>query len=417
MAKKLILMFVCVLIMGFALVSVSAGKTTITFWNGFTASDGEILREIVEKFNKENPDVKVEMDIMPWAVFYQKLPPAIATKTAPSFVLMGNTDLEYYAMVQGVLQDLNDIWSTTNLKENDFSQAVLDLYKYDEKYYGIPMQYNLIYLYWNKDMFSNAGLNPEEPPRTWEESEAFAVKLTDSSKNQFGFGMPVKTAPEWWATLIWGNGGEILDPIERKSLLNTPQNVESMEFLQNLAVEKQVTPLGATGPEIDNLLIGGKGLAMYINGPWLINGLKQNNINFGIAACPKGTVRQQMPLQGTAFAIPVSTTPEEKMAAYKFIEYWNSPDVCKEWTMRNGFPPYLNSLITDPDIVADPIQKSIAPLAGLGKAWLKGVPEGSAILSDVLWPMIEAILVGVEKPQEALQKASTRIDEILKGSE
>ncbi len=58
--------------------------------------------------------------------------------------------------------------------------------------------------------------------------------------------------------------------------------------------------------------------------------------------------------------------------------------------MRNGFPPYLNSLITDPDILADPIQKSIAPLVHLGKAWPKGVTEGSVILSDILWPMVEA---------------------------
>lgn len=155
---------------------------------------------------------------------------------------------------------------------------------------------------------------------------------------------------------------------------------------------------------------------MYINGPWLINGLKKNNVNFGITAPPKGTVKQQVIMQGCGFAIPSCTTAKEKAAVYKFIEYWNSPEICKEWTMRNGFPPYLNAVINDPEVKADPIQRSIAPLAKLGRPWLSGLQSASMIENDALWPMIESVLTGAEKPADAVKKASNKIDEILKSS-
>ncbi len=62
---------------------------TLTFWNGFTGTDGEVLVDIVNTYNETNDkNITIEMDIMPWDTFYEKLPPAIATGTAPDFVLI-----------------------------------------------------------------------------------------------------------------------------------------------------------------------------------------------------------------------------------------------------------------------------------------------------------------------------------------
>ena len=398
--------------------SVSAGasaKITITFWNGFTASDGEVLREIVNRFNLENRDnIQIKMDIMPWDVMLQKLPPAIATRTAPSFVLMDPQLVPQY-VANNALQPLDDIWQRTNLRETDFAPNVLELFKYRGRFYEIPMQYNLIYLYWNKTLFRAAGLDPERPPQTWEELAQYAVRLTDPRKNQFGFGMPVKTAPQWWTSLIWGNGGEFFDLQARKSLLDSPENLRSLEFLQDLAVNKRVTPRGATGPELDNLMTSGK-LAMYINGPWLINGLRQSKVDFGIAAPPRGTVRHQVIMMGVGFAVPSTTSAEEKAAAYKFIEYWNSTAVGKEWTLRNGFPPYLISVINDPDVKADPVQQAIAPLERLGRTWAPGFQNASLIDNDVLWPLMEAVITGAARPADALRAASEKLDMVLRST-
>lgn len=390
----------------------SSGKITLTFWNGFTGSDGEVLRDIVNRFNENNgKNIEIKMDIMPWDTYFQKLPPAIATNTAPSFVLMGAEYIPEYVSNNSI-QPLDDFWSTTGLNESNFVKNVLDMYKYQGKYYMTPMQYNLMYLYWNKDLFKDAGLDPEKPPETWEQLGEYAVKLTDPSKQQYGFGA---TKDDALAPLIWGNGGEFWDADNQKSLLDSPQNIKTYEWLQDLVVNKKVSPKGATGADLDNLLKSGK-LAMYISGPWQVNGLRTEGINFGITAPPKGTVTQASPIGGCGFAIPRGTSDELKTAVYEFAKYWLSTEILKEWTMKNGFPPFSEEVINDPDILNDEIQKSIAPLGTLGKSYNLGIVVGSQLHNDVIEPMMDTILMGMGDPANEVKKASEMIDQIFQNS-
>ncbi len=398
--------------------STAHGQTnaiTITFWNGFTASDGEVLREIVNRYNATNTEnIQIRMDIMPWDVMLQRLPPAIATNTGPDLILIGPESVPQY-VANGALLPLDEIWEATSLEKSDFAPSVLEMFYYNGRLYQLPMQYNLLYLYWNKEHYRSAGLNPDSPPETWTELGEYAVRLTNVRQSLFGFGMPVSTAPQWWTSVIWGNGGEFFDLETKTALLNTRTNLDSLEFLRQLAVEHQVSPRGATGPQLDNLMIGGR-LGMYVNGPWLINGLKGNGVDFGIDGPPRGTVRRQVILGGVGFAVTASASPQAKQAAMKFIEYWNSPEVGKEWTLRNGFPPYLLEVIADPEIRTDPIQAAIAPLADIGRTWTLGYESGPLLDNDALWPMFEAVLTGAREPAEALRQAHETIQRILDGS-
>lgn len=411
MKKSALLFMILILaVVSTNIFAANGNSTTITFWNGFTGPDGEILREIVNRFNQEQAGkINVEMDIMPWDVFFQKLPPAIATKTAPSFVLLDPVNIPQY-VANDALQTMDDFWEVTGLKESAYVENVLELMKYNGSYYEMPMQSNLFYLYWNKDLFQAAGLDPERPPETMEELGDFAEKLTNPRLNQFGFGMPITGV--YAVGFLWNNGGEIYDLEAGKSLLNSPQNIDTLKWMQDLAVRKRVTPRGATGPDLDNLLMSGQ-LAMYINGPWLINGLRNNDINFGIAAPPKGSVRQQVPSGGVGFAVPSGINAAEKKAVYEFIKYWMSPEILKEWSIRNGFPAWSYAVMDDPEIKTDPIQGTISPLGSLGRFHGHGFQHAPTLDNDILWPMLESILAGVEKPADAVKKASQKIDDLL----
>ena len=167
--------------------SSDSGKNqTITFWNVFTGSDGDILREIVSKYNSENKDgVKIEMTIMPNDQFQQKLPAAIATNTAPDMVLFG---VEYMAsyVKSGSLEDISDFWDTMGVDKSNFYDNVVKQCQVDGKQYGIPMQYNVSYLYWNKDLFKAAGLDPESPPKPLMSLQATPSSLQYLRKSSTG---------------------------------------------------------------------------------------------------------------------------------------------------------------------------------------------------------------------------------------
>ena len=160
---------------------------TITFWNSFTGSDGDTLKEIVADFNTAyQGKINIEMDIMASTVFTQKVPPAIATNTAPDLITLNIADTLAYSK-QDSIEDLSDFFSASGADESDFIPSALELGKFDGKLYGIPMQLlDTTNMYWNKDLFTAAGLDPESPPTTFEELEEYAVKLTDASKGQYG---------------------------------------------------------------------------------------------------------------------------------------------------------------------------------------------------------------------------------------
>lgn len=387
-------------------------KVVLTFWNGFTGPDGELLKTIVSGYNKANANkAEIKMDVMPWDQLNQKLPPAIATDTAPGLVaIIGGSATPY--IQNGSFQDLSGFFETTGASKEDFTNGALELGTKNGNPYLLPMQMNGLYLFWNKTLFKNAGLDPEKAPATLEELAAYAEKLTDQSKNQYGFGIPVAGAAPYYASLIIGNGGSVVDQDSNKSVFNSPENAATFQWIQDMVANKKVSPKGAPGADLEKMMMSGQ-LGMYINGPWMAAGLKSNSVDFGVALPPKGSVTQFTELGGIGFAIPSGASGEEKQAAYDFINYWNSPEIVKQWSMANGFPPYIKSVVEDPEVQKDPLISAMANMGDAAKPFLPGLISADRINNEVIFTALEAVQNG-QNVSEVLKKASGAIDELLK---
>lgn len=384
----------------------------LDFWNVFTGSDGDILREIVDNYNQTNEDnIHINMDIMPNDTLQQKLPAAIATDTAPDLVLFGVENIAPY-VANDSLEDISDFWETAGVDKDNYLENVLELSYVDGKLYGTPMQYNVTYLYWNKDLFEQAGLDPDTPPATLEELAEFAEKCTDPSKNQYGLALPVQCT---YMQFLWANGGDADDPETNQNLLNSKENLETLQWLQELAAEKKVTPANSTGSDCDAMLQAGQ-IAMYFSGPWQINGLREQGINFGIAPCPAGTAGAFSPAGGCSYVIPKGTDEESRLAAYKFMKYWLSDEVLKEWSQKNGFPVWSKSLMEDPEIQGDEVLSDISKATEIGRSYNLGYELASQIDSDVMFPLFEKIITGASAPEDALKEASDAMDQVLAGA-
>ncbi len=384
-------------------------KTTLEFWNVFTGSDGDILRGIVDRYNSENTDnIEIKMDIMPNDQLQQKLPAAIATGTAPDLVLFGVENIAPYVNNDS-LEDISDFWETAVVDKSNFLENVLDLSYVDGKLYGAPMQYNVSYLYWNKDLFEAAGLDPEKAPATLEEMEEYAVKLTDPSKNQYGLALPIGVT---YMQFLWANGGDANDPTTNSNFLNSEANVETLKWMQNLAANEKVTPANITGPEADMMLQAGQ-IAMYMSGPWQINGLREQGINFGIAPCVAGSAGAFSPAGGCSYVIPKGTDENQKLAAYKFMKYWLTDEILKEWSQKNGFPVWSKTLLEDEDIQKDEVLHSISVATEIGRPYNLGYSLASQIDNDVMIPLFEKVMAGAASPEEALEEAAKAMDIVL----
>ena len=387
----------------------TAEPIEVSFWCNFTGSDGDVLREIVQEFNESNTDnITVSVDIMDYSTLLTKLPASVSTGTGPSFILAGIELINEYA-TNDMLEDIGDFWEVTGTNKDNFYENVLAKSYVDGTQYGVPMQYNLQYLYYNKDMFEAAGLDPDAPPATFKELEEYAKALTDNSKGTYGIALP--TDYGYYVQYLWGNGGDVINTSTDENLLVSDENKETLQWLQDLE-KAGVSPSGITAAEADTMFQSGQ-VAMEMAGPWNINALNGLGMNYGIAAIPAGSDGAYSAEGGCCWMLTKGADDATRNAVYKFMAYWLSDSVLKKWSTVNGFPVWSYSLLEDADIQSNDILSSVSEASTIGRDWHLGYSYGSQIDSDVMNPLVEKVLAG-EDVSTALQEASNTLDSIIK---
>lgn len=390
----------------------SSEVTTLTFWNTFTASDGDVLRAIVDDFNATNESVQIDMEIMQMGNFSEMLPPAISTGTAPDFVVLPFLMLADYVS-NGTLKEMDNFWNYDGVDKSDFMEGAVTLGTIDGTQYFIPMSINTLYLYWNKDLFKNAGLDENTPPETWNELAEMATKMTDVEKNISGYAFPIQgNGNDILYNWMIQNGGRLLSEDYTKSEFASSQNLEILKAIQQMIVTDGVGPQAVAGSEADNLMNAGQ-LGLFINGPWLNNGLQANEINYGVATIPQVNPEEKRAiLAGTGFAIPASTDESKVDAIYEFVSFWNSKEAGTKWSLETGFPPVLHTVANNPEVMNNPIVSQLIEQVGFAEPFLPGFSKRTVVNNDIINPMIEQLLQG-EDPEELMNKAHDAINELL----
>jgi multiple sugar transport system substrate-binding protein len=241
--------------------------------------------------------------------------------------------------------------------------------------------------------------------------EQYAAKITDPSKKIYGYTIPINYSCGYYLAQFWSKGGDFYDPSTMKSVIDSPANLKTLQWMQNMA-NKGYTPKGATGPDTENLMNAGQA-GMTIGGPWMINGLKENNINYGFTGMPRGSVRQTGLIEVVGFAIAAGTDDARKAAAYKVIAYMSMDQASQKiWCLKAGFPPYLKSLSNDPDIQGNALLKTFAEIFTYSKPFGTGLTTTRQIKDNVILPMMENVVAGAD-PQTELIAASKKIDTLL----
>lgn len=309
---------------------------TVDFWNSWTGSDGDTLVEEVNQFNENNPwNITINMDIS--SSFAEKLSTSLPTGEAAPLVLLGAGDRFKY---QDYLLDIDDIWENTDLKEDDFNPNTMGAMKIDDKLYGIPFQNSMYYMYWNKDLFTEAGLDPETPPSNFDEWTEMAHKITNADKNIYGSGL----------YMSYGNQEMCLMQQKAGWLVNkTDDGKWSVDVVGNDGVKEYLTWMkniydqgdNPVDNEIDSMFNAGQ-IGILVNGPWLAAGADEAGINYGMTK-----IFGQEPVGDVAgFFITSSATSEQKLACERFIQWWHTGNDGSaledtgvgQWSLKIGFP-------------------------------------------------------------------------------
>lgn len=382
-------------------------KTVITFWNGFTGSDRETLEALVKEYNETNDkNIEVQMDIMPWDSFYQKLATALPVGEGPDILAMATERIGSYAD-PGALAAVDDIYSSGIVDETVVPETLKENLKYDGKYYGVPMNFATLLLYYNKTIFEEAGLDPEKAPETWEELEQYAQQIVEKT-GKYGFDMAVKDTTPMWCIMFWGNGGDIIK--DGKAVFNSPENVETVTRWAENIRDKKFGPEVLTGGEIDKLFESQK-LAMYFCGPWATNGFTNAGIDYGVAQAPKGPKEQVT--QANAVGMYMTSSSKNKEAVYDFFGWWNSKDTQVKWSLGTGFPPARTDIADDERMKENPYIAEFAKPANESKMYLQQLTNFAEVDTQAIVPAFEKILLENADVQEALDEANAVIESLI----
>src|SRR5215218_9890745 len=202
---------------------------------------------IADAFTAANPNITVNVDVSDWDAYWDKLQTGLAGGAAPDvFAMDGPLFPDYQS--RDVLLDLKplverDGYDLTQLAD----QGVADFTTGEGGQYGLPRDLNTIVLYYNKDMFDAAGIPYPDETWDWAKLREAAAQLTkdddgDGKPEQWGFYTETTDMENFWLSAVWQNGGDVLSPDGKTTVLDTDQTAGGIQFLQDLIWKDKVMP-------------------------------------------------------------------------------------------------------------------------------------------------------------------------------
>lgn len=322
-------------------------------------------RAVFDEFHKQNPDVRainaggLEMVGDKAEVNFLM---SMAGDTAPDVFYVNFRQCFSY-IDQGFCRPLDDLLA----KDPDSKARVLPeiekvLRSYDGKIYAMPFYQVAQALYFRKDHFREAGLDPNRPPQNWEEFYEYGKKLTESKAGRSGFvfeqGLGGKAY--WWTNFVWQAGGEVLQPAENgysKAVVASPEAAKALDFYRKLVKDtwtgadgKKHGPMAAISTNWSQDVKDGK-ISMwfsYTNDVLLsISDLPPSLI--GVAAMPAGPAGRANEINSGMWAINARVTDPKKLdACWRFIKFYVSQEAARVQTEKMvelGNGPLLNPVL------------------------------------------------------------------------
>jgi sn-glycerol 3-phosphate transport system substrate-binding protein len=380
----------------------------------------KIIDDMVERFQKENPDIKVT------AVYagnytdtMTKAMTAMKGGQPPQLSVLLSTDV-FTLIDENAIVPVDDlVGDKAWLKE--FYPAFMANGQINGKTWSVPFQRSTIVLYWNKDAFKEAGLDPEKAPASWDEMAAMAKKLIkkDSSGNVMRWGVEIpSTGYAYWMmqALAIENGQKLMNDAGTEVYLTAPKTVAALEYWVDLSRKHGVMPTGT----IDwatlrtDFLEGRTAMMWHTTGN--LTAVKDGaKFNFGVAILP-AKERRGSPTGGGNFYVFKGASPEQQKAAIKFIRWMTVPERAAEWSIKTGYVAVLPAAYKTPAM--ENYTKNF-PAAIVARDQLQyAVPELSVHENGRIYKFVgdavQAAVTGTQKPQEALAAAQLQADRVLR---
>ncbi len=369
---------------------------------------GDKIDPIHEKYIKEwegkNPGWKVTPEVVGWEQCQDKATTLAAAGTPVGMAYVGSRTLKEFAQNELIVPV-----PMTDEEKKSYYPNIVDTVTFNDTQWGVPVAFSTKALYWNKDLFKQAGLDPETPPKTWAEEIADAKAIKEKT-GIAGYGLPAKTfdnTMHQFMHWVYTNNGKVIDG--DKIVMDSP------EVLAALQAYKDIMPYSVEGAtayeqnEIRAIFLDGK-VGMIQAGSGAAARLKDTKINWGVAPLPLGPSAKG---EGTllitdSLAVFKGTGVEEKAA--EFAKYITSPGPQGEYELQGGagLTPLRPSAKVDEFVKADPSWKPF--IDGIAFGGPEPLFTDYKGFQNSMIEMVQSVVTGKAEPEAALKKATGEIE-------
>ncbi|NOZ50554.1 MAG: ABC transporter substrate-binding protein [Chloroflexi bacterium] len=403
----------------------AAEPVNITFWNAMSGSRGDVVADLVDTFNAKFPQYKVNAEYT--GSYAETLTKALAAYKAGE----PPTVVQVYEVGTQTMLDSGAIVPVYTLDKGDVNwdevvKPIKDYYSVDGKLYCMPFNSSTAMLYYNKDMFKAAGLDPDKPPTTWKEVEDYSKQIMDAGVAEGGFSMgwPAWILEQTFAyhDQYYANNDNGRSGMATKVLFNGDFGVMVLSNWQRMAQEGVLVYGGRTYKANDPFLAGQ--FAMLFQSTSSLGGiLKKANFEVGTAFLPRfeGDYPQgNSVVGGGCLWIMKGATPAQQEAAWEFLKYSFTPERAKIWHKGTGYFPTsataYKELKDEGWFKKEPNHATAFNqiLGGSDDLAARGVLLGNFVqIRDITGTAIEDILVNGMDPKETLDRAAAEADQVL----
>lgn len=373
---------------------------------------------MADTFMKQHPDIPVKVLVIPASGYGEKITTMIGGGVPPDIFTTGETVIPE-VVGNNFNVDLNSLVEKENYDLSDFYPEVIEGLTFDGQLVGLTDNWDTQVMYYNKDLFDQAGLDYPDESWTWDDFKVAARELTSGEGSDKVYGAIFDT---WFPPLydqVWSFGGEVFNEEGTECALDTPSSMKAIEFIRTLFAEglsPSPTQLRQAGQSSVQTFLSGRAAMWIGNGRWTSYELADvEEFDWAIAPVPEGPAGRANFLHISTFVI--SKTSDNIDGAWEFLKFMVSEQGI-QLTLGNfqGIPS-RKSLAVSSAVRNDPLvqeHNSLKPfLQSLPTAHAANFPTGWGPAQDILDAEMDPIWTGEKTPAEWLPEVCDQVDEAL----
>ncbi|RIK97180.1 MAG: ABC transporter substrate-binding protein [Burkholderiales bacterium] len=380
------------------------------------------IDQMAADFEKENPNIRIKPV---YAGTYQesivKALTAFKSGQPPHLAVLLSTDM-FTLIDEGAIVPIDGLAGADGKQWLDgFYPAFMENSRTGGKTWGVPFQRSTIVMYWNKELFKEAGLDPDKAPQNWDELVSYAKKLTktDAAGNVSTWGVKIPSSgfPYWlFQGLTTPNDTILMNEAGTETYFDKPGSIEALQYWVDLSAKHKVMPGGViewgTTPKD---FFERKAAIVWTTTGNLTNIRANAQFPFGVAMLP-AKKRRGSPTGGGNFYVFDKTSPEERQAAMKFIRWATQPQRAAQWSIATGYVAVTPAAwetdemrkyvqeVPQATVARDQLQYSVAELS----------THENQRVTKALNDGLQAALTGSKSPADAMKDSQREADRILR---